>query len=188
MKLHGIIAIFAVGTVFALSASAGIVTNGDFETGDLSGWTMTQYDGWDISVCDGCGVGGSFGANSGAVGGEPTIEQTLTTVFGASYQISMWESQSGGAGVDFDFFWNGVSVGGDHTQTAHGFDQFTANVIGTGSDILKIGMRNDPGGSNVDNITVDATGTPTPEPATGAMLSLALLGLLPLANKLRRKA
>ena len=66
---------------FCLShtASANLITNDGFETGDFTGWTQSGNTG-DMSVCPGCGHSGNYGARLAAVGSEGFITQSLTTV------------------------------------------------------------------------------------------------------------
>ncbi len=110
------VAVLALGIVSALSAHAQLVTNGDFETGDLTGWTSNSAldnDPWAvISGISGDGgsyhgaYSGTYFASSGCVGtsciGSDTSSNTnymyedLNTVANATYTVS-FAFASGGA-------------------------------------------------------------------------------------------
>ena len=68
-------------------ATIGAVKNGDFETGDLSGWTAHQS----TVISTAAAHTGSYGANlkgNGGWGG--MLNQDVPVVAGKSYEISLW--------------------------------------------------------------------------------------------------
>ncbi len=110
-------AALALGIVFALSAHAQLVTNGSFETGDFSGWTVNSVeDPWAV-ISGSSGDSGSyhgaydgtFFASTGCVGtdciGSDTLPGTnylyedLSTVVNATYTVS-FAFASGGLSED----------------------------------------------------------------------------------------
>lgn len=105
------IAALALATAFALSAGQ-LVTNGDFETGDFTGWTTNPAitdDAWTIGGPDGAYTGQYF-AYTGCVGaqciGSDSLSTTnylyedLNTVVNATYTVS-FAFASGGTGESF---------------------------------------------------------------------------------------
>jgi hypothetical protein len=80
----------AVALSFAHPASANLITNGDFETGDFTGWTVTHADnGSNIFVANGPGPDTTFGAFFGAtVALFDVISQQLTTIPGHFYTLT----------------------------------------------------------------------------------------------------
>ena len=89
MKMHAFVRCLAVGVLFALPirfASANSIVNGDFETGDFTGWTVTPAaSGSNIFVDHGPGPDTTFGAFFGATGtSSDTISQTFATTSGAT--------------------------------------------------------------------------------------------------------
>ena len=97
-----------LGIAFALSAHAQLVTNGDFETGDFTGWTLNPAlteDPWTIE--NGGAYTGTFFASTGCVGeaciGSDSLSTTnylyedLSTVVNATYTVS-FAFASGGIG------------------------------------------------------------------------------------------
>jgi|SRR6185312_5642089 len=100
----------AFAAVMAMSAHAQLVTNGGFETGDFTGWTVSpnQEDPWVVTSNQGGHTpSGSFYASTGCVGalciGSDGLDSTnylyqdLPTVAGQTYQIS-FSFASGGPG------------------------------------------------------------------------------------------
>ena len=94
----------------ASSASAQIVTNGGFETGDFSGWTGVGNNGFQGVASGGVEHSGTFGAFFGPVGSVGGISQTIATTAGDTYTFSFWLQDDGGAPSSFEADWNGASV------------------------------------------------------------------------------
>ncbi len=89
-------------------------------------------------------------------------------------------SSDGGTPNDFSVTWDGTTVFGVTDASATGgWEVFTFDVIGTGSDTLEFFSRNDPGYNLLDGVFVGA-----PEPATWALM---LSGFVGLGLALRRR-
>ncbi len=85
--------IWAVAACAGLAVSASVqgqIVNGDFETGDLTGWTEfgeTTYNG----VWGGEPHGGSFSGYFGPVSSPGGIQQALAgATAGQTYDVSFW--------------------------------------------------------------------------------------------------
>lgn len=176
-----------VAGAFGANASTNLVTNGSFETGDFTGWTVggnTGFTGVTHGVFGGQVSGaadGNFYAFLGPIGSDATLSQTISDTAGQVYYLSFAVSSDGGTPNDFNVLWDGVSVYSftDSGNTG-GWDRLTFKVTGTGSDTLEFDSRNDPGWNLLDSVFVG-----TPEPATWAMM---LAGIAGLGAMLRRRA
>jgi hypothetical protein len=105
---------------FTLKVSNSLLQNGDFETGDFSGWTLVgSPNSFTItfnevvglnSLSDGSGPKfihtGSYGAFLGDTN-LATLSQTIPTIPGQSYLLSFWlDNPQGGTGQQFLVNWN----------------------------------------------------------------------------------
>lgn len=169
----------------AVGANAAIVVNGDFETGDFTGWTPDAVS-FPIYIVTAPVAGGNYAAQiAGFSFGPDTLSQTVATTAGHGYTLSFDYWQDGGTPNGFDVSWNGVSVFSQtDTDTGVAYQHVTANVVGSGSDTLVFTAYNDPAFSYVDNV---ALGT-VPEPATWALMLFGFGGLGTAMRARRRTA
>lgn len=155
----------SVGLGLASFANAG-VTNGNFETGDLSGWTINFTSGGTTAVMDaqlfdidGPGPGGtsfaarfSVGRAAGVTVGNQGIimTQSVGLVAGNAYTLSFdWaavrtvttENAQGGI---FDLIVNGVSIAqalaGPTSSTLPHFGTLSANYVAGATGTFDVGV------------------------------------------------
>jgi hypothetical protein len=176
----------AFAATIALAGPAGAatnyLTNGSFETGDLTGWNQTAIVGY-------TGVlrfpeDGSYGAFFGAEGQDSVISQTFSDVAGETLTIHGWISADGNMPSDVGFYFNGTPVVYLNPVTAMGYTQYSATVTATGIDTFAVGARNDPGLVWVDNVSVSpaisaasTVAAAVPEASTWAMMLAGFVGL-----------
>jgi hypothetical protein len=182
----------------ASSASASIVLNGGFETGDFSGWTETSTDAIPFPfVVQGSTVhSGTYAAALNGDPGENSITQTLATTAGQFYTFSFWldHPYTDNGPSDFSALWNGspvlqlTSPLSNFTWTQYSFTVQATN----NSTPIEFTSREVPAYTYLDDITVDATDVPgdsvAPEPS--ALIIWSLLGVAGVALRYwrRRKA
>jgi hypothetical protein len=172
-------------------AVVNLVQNGDFETGNLTGWSA---NGW-FATSGIAGVTpdlGNYFASTGCVGSFCSLSQTLATVPGAIYSLSFafnpgqGVSPSGNTGGDFQVFWNGAQVvnivGGNLGWT----DYVVKGLVATLSNTVLLfeGYQN-PAWNGLDKVSVVASAVP--EPSTWAMMLLGFIGIGFAFRQSRRK-
>ncbi len=104
----------ATSILFTLNVGQSIVSNGGFETGDFTGWTITGSAQENfVTNINGFAHSGNFGAALGQAN-LGTLSQTLTTVPGQNYLLSLWlENPTNGNGATPNQFmvqWNGATL------------------------------------------------------------------------------
>src|SRR6266536_570587 len=114
-----------------------IVVNGDFETGDLTGWTNsgdTSFTGVDGSNPH----SGSFALFSGPVDSDGFLDQVLPTVAGTAYDVSFWLENDDTSGANrFGASFGSVTLVPEAIQSTFTYTLYTFhNVIpGANADL-----------------------------------------------------
>jgi methionine-rich copper-binding protein CopC len=131
-----------------------LLRNGGFETGDFTGWTVSDpAHGTTVSANN--PHTGRYSARFGSIGQDGTISQTITTIVGHHYQFSFWEASGGGTPNDFSAKFGGVTVYSITNESSHGYVQHTFDVVATStSTVIQFAGRNDPSYDYLDDVTV----------------------------------
>jgi PEP-CTERM motif len=187
LVVAALVAVLLVGAPTAFATN--LLTNGSFETGDLTGWTEGGFGGVDVVtgpfyVYSGA-QDGSWYLGLGPVGGDGTLSQTFSDTAGTHYTFSFWFASVGDNPSDFSAYWDGTQLLSlTNPNTGVNWTEFSFDVVGTGSDTVQFNFRDDPAWLALDNVSVSPVTPTTPEPS-----SLLLLGsgLLTVGGVIRRK-
>lgn len=162
--------------VASCAAHANLVVNGDFESGDLSGWSMVGLGGV-VGVTSADKWEGQFGTGFSAALPRG-IEQLLHTDAGASYAVEFWLRHAGPADNFFSFNWDGGLVEHSLANINPGYATFTFQLQAT-SDLTPITFlfaTND-GRWSLDSVRVERRDTPGELPEPGTVILLAISGI-----------
>ena len=178
LRIAGAVAIALL--VSAPLARADLVTNGGFEDGDFTGWTLTNDDECNGQNCSfvWTSIGGTYVPHSGnyeaLLGSEGTVgtlSQLNTDTAGHQLQLSYWLASDGEETNSFSASWDGKTIAGSAlTNIANsGYTEYSFDVTGTGSDTLAFDERDDSGWLSLDDVQLDL-----PEPGTLTLFAGAL--------------
>jgi len=180
--------IAAVGSAHA----AEFLKNGSFETGDFSGWTLTDLSGYTTVQPTAFSYGaesGEFYVYAGPPSSAPgTLSQTFADTAGEKLDISGWAigdtATEDGLG-DVSYFFNGDSLGSPDLSSG-AYTQSTFEVTATGSDTFTIKFSNDSSYNGLDNFSITGGVATIPEPTTWVLSLLGFAGLGLIARRSRR--
>jgi hypothetical protein len=190
MRKHSSFQRLLAGAAFASllglagQASANIVANGGFETGDFTGWTSIGQTAFNGVMCPGSGtvLEGHCEAFFGPIGTLGGIQQTLATAVGQVFTISFMFQGDGGVPGFFEADFGGQTLV-SQTNGVAGVQAFSFSATATAANtVLKFQFRDDPGFMLLDNVQVNAA---IPEPASLALAGIALAGLA--ASRARKR-
>ncbi|MFN0054910.1 MAG: hypothetical protein ACKV0T_22295 [Planctomycetales bacterium] len=170
------------------SVRANLIVNGGFEESSV----FELPDGWDhdgafvsdssLSFFGGWGPrSGNQYAAFGFVGSLGTISQTLTTEVGKPYLFEFYTASDGNTPNGFQAWWNGTLLSDEVDIPQQNYQRHAFVVEGTGTDVIVLAGRDDPGWQSLDDVSV----TRLPEPAPLACLAGAVLTL---AGQWRRRS
>lgn len=183
-KLLTVSAITAALAYAAPACGANLVTNGGFETGSLSGWTISGN--MSFFTVDNMAHSGSFAGRFGPAGSVGTLSQTLSTVAGQTYTISFWLEDDGGTPSSFEAAFGGNELVALSNPNAFDYTLYSYSLTASSaSTLLSFSFRQDPAYFHLDDVSVSPTGVP--EPSTWAMMILGL-GAAGLALRQRKKS
>ncbi|MEI7534134.1 MAG: immunoglobulin domain-containing protein [Verrucomicrobiae bacterium] len=155
----------SVNLNFTLQVRLSLVQNGDFETGNFTGWTQSGNTAF-TSVASGNASyvhAGTYGAELGPSGSLGYLSQTLPTSSGQAYLLTFWLSNPvSGSTEQFQVNWNGVTVTNITNPVALGWTKFNFIVAAAVTNtVLQFGFRNDPDYFGLDDISVTPVFAPT---------------------------
>ncbi|HEY2007930.1 MAG TPA: PEP-CTERM sorting domain-containing protein [Rhizomicrobium sp.] len=173
-------------------AQANLITNGGFETGDFTGWTV-DANNTSVQLSGGLGGYASHSGNDYAALGDVasqgpslgTLSQTFNDTPGTTLVITLWLDSNGTAPNQFEVEFDSTLLFNQSNIAAlPGYEELTYNVVGTGSDTLKLFERDDPNYLAVDDVAVNAVSA-VPEPLTLSLFGVGIAGAVAMR---RRKA
>ena len=186
MRLGALIVLgLCLAGVASQAARADLATNGNFATGDLTGWTAS-----DSSIVIDSVFAPSPDIYDAAFSGIGILSQGLATVAGTEYTLSF--SLLDESGYFLDVFT--VNFGGFSTtitgDTAGSYQTEVFDIPGsdlTGGDTLSF-QGTSPSGQNwnLDDVSVVPVVAAVPEPSAGAILPGAVLMVVALCRSVRR--
>jgi hypothetical protein len=166
-----------------------LVTDGGFESGDLSGWRQsgnaTPYN-TEVQMDD--PHGGSYYANLGPSGSDGYLTQRLNTVAGELYEITFWLGSDGETPSDFSATFGNDTLFSQSDLPFFEWTEFTYTAVAqSASTVLKFGFRDDPGFLSLDDVSVSSI-SEAPEPCTWQFAGVAGLFMLSIRHRRNRRA
>lgn len=182
---------FVWTAVFCLCASTGahanLLTNGGFETGDLTGWTLTNSAGIPFTTwVTTTGVvppltphNGAYFLSTGENGRTSTLSQTFATTPNQEYRFSFWLEVGSAGATPLNAFiasFGGTTLLNLSNSPDFGYRQFVYQAIATSATTtIAFTARNDPYGWGLDDVSV--TPYVVPEPTVVSLMAFGLAGL-----------
>src|SRR6185369_11780759 len=158
-------ALFSASALFLglTYASMAQSANGGFETGDLTGWGDDQ-EGAAVTSDPGYVHSGTYGVQLGTVGPLGHLTQTLATIPGSNYLISLWLNNSnGGSPNEFKVIWNQSLLYRATNMPTLGWTNIQLTVTAsTSNDTLQLAFRQDPHYLGLDDVSVNSLGPTAP--------------------------
>jgi hypothetical protein len=153
------------------SARADYLTNGNFGTGDFTGWTVS---GAGPQVIPGLGLTSNYGALLSTFGSPVTLSQTVTTPTGAPLDLTFFLQSDGSTPNSFEVSFGGNVLLDQTNMPGQSYTPYKFTVTPTtASNVLQFSFQNDNGFFTLSDASLTGRGVSVvPEPG-----SLGLLGL-----------
>lgn len=201
-----IVGLAALLAGLAVPAHAQLVTNGDFETADFTGWSLSG-NADDTSTTPNTFVfgnphSGTYAAWLGAPTTDGFLSQDIATLSNHKYDITYYLSVDSNAisGVSAPnhfstsfagsslFSATNMAATDNHLDAAADYTLYSFTAVATGPlSTLTFGSRNDNSEFRLDDVSVvDAGPVPEASSAVGLGLCLSLGGILMLTRRSRR--
>lgn len=195
-KLFDLLPRFALATTVVLTSfsllhaapaqAVNLVSNGDFETGDFTGWNNdgNQSVGVNSPAPSNNGTNVAYFGKVGSLG---FISQTIATTAGENYQLSYQLYSDNKTPNEFQVELNNNTLFDKVNIAAQPFTTYDFNFVGTGSDTIGFGGRNDPTWLQLDNVAVNTTAaTSVPEPLTIVGTLIGAVAVIRMRKKLNK--
>src|SRR5579884_1148585 len=155
-------------------AATNLLVNGDFESGNFSGWTLSG-DTNDTFIDDGSFFGppfsGSYEADLGTISSMGYLSQSIPTAAGANYLLSFWFSNPDMDPNEFFVNWNGKTLFARTNFQASNWTNVQVTLPSSStSGVLQFEFEDDSFVVLLDDVSVMAV-TKTPPRITGISLS-----------------
>lgn len=169
-------------------ARAEYITNGGFETGDFSGWTLSGETAA-LGVLPLVQNTGSYGVYAGPENAPGILSQSFSAPAGEALTVSFFLSSSSGTTNRLQVIWNGTVIADRADIPAGLYTEYSYAVSSAGSNTLGLGLLNPSSFFSLDDVSVAAATSvapvAAPEPATLALLGTAVAGLSVLRRRRR---
>ena len=203
-----IVGLAALLAGLAVPAHAQLVTNGDFETADFSGWTLSgsadNTSATPNTFVFGNPHTGTYAAWLGAPTTDGFLSQDITTLSNHKYDITYYLSVDTNPNTGFSlpndfktsfagnslFSATNMAATDNHLDAAADYTLYSFTAVATGPlSTLTFGSRNDNSEFRLDDVSVvDAGPVPEASSAVGLGLCLVLGGATLLVRRARKSA
>jgi hypothetical protein len=188
--IHGTAVALLFVALQTSGASANLVTNGGFETGNFSGWTTTNASSgsdYFVSNLTSWAIEGTCVAAFGATGNyDDTISQTISTTAGKWYAFSFWVKHDAYNNLpnDFKAYWNGNPVLNLVNTDTFDWHLYSFNEVANGPTTVSFAGRENGVWYYLDAVSV--TAAPVPLPPAIFLFAPGLVGLAAVRRRFKK--